>query len=294
MKYSAHNHGERFLCYFAVVHQWRKILNQVKLLAFKIYISLLFLKAYIKNRNTKVNSSWSAHILIVNNSQYIDLAKIASYSFLNHNKGVKLNIHTDVSLSSEINFKFKGAVKRGLVDITIHTEWKEEKWQVCKLDLLRLVAQNGDLYFDADTRWFTNFTPTKDPIFLVREYSLTSRFPYRNFIKTRFSNASQDWHMLNTSVVFFGTQLTKNEIFIEDIQEIHNDYLGFLDKLDLGEIDKLNLYRLTEQLAISVATQKNFSEIGLLKEKDLIRDRKIVDSCYFGATGSKYFRIQIS
>lgn len=245
------------------------------------------------NKNVKSNTSWSAHILVMGNRHYIGLARIAAFSFLSHNHGVTLNIHTDESLSLEVNSRFSHAVRLGMVKVITHREWKKKPWQICKLDLLSLAANNGDLYFDADTRWFTAFTPTKNPTFLVREYLLGSRFPYRNFIKASFPNKGQSWYMFNTSVAYFGTEIKKNSALIGGMLNLHRKYLKFLEGLDLGEIDKSNMFRLSEQLAVSVATQLMFSKILTLKDRDMIRDKRIVDSCYFGATGSMYFRIQI-
>jgi len=280
------------LWYFCQVDQKWELKNQIKKILFMGYIYILFLAAILKSRNLKRGESWSAHTLVVGNSQYIDLAKVACYSFLANNRGISVTIHTDNSLVLEVSNSFTYAIRRGLVVVKAHKEWEGKSWQYCKLELLEFVGMNCDLYFDADTRWFTEFSPTPTPIFLVKEYLLVSRFPYRDFVKAKYPEMASSISMLNTSVVCFGSEGRKTQALTREIWNIYFEYLKFLDDLDLGEIDEINSSRLSEQLAVSIGTQLMFSEISPLKESDLIRDRKIVDSCYFGATGSKYFRVQ--
>jgi hypothetical protein len=93
--------------------------------------------------------------------------------------------------------------------------------------------------------------------------------------------------MRNTSFFTFGGHQIETQALF-DVKQIEDELLVLIKSDLLGSIDRDQVARLSEQLALSLASEDWNTPIKTLKESDGHKDGAFVESSYFGATGSTF------
>ena len=225
------------------------------------------------------------HLLIVKNPIYVSLAKICVESFLFWNKNSNFVLHVDSITEMDTKRVFWKLIRRNKVIIrSINTPM--ETWQKNKLITILNMSGTRDIFMDADLRWNGSLPNLEGITLFHKEYLLHEKSEYTFLVKEL--DSKKDWsskRMLNTSFVTFSSKTIKTETrnaidFYFAMVNNHSDKLEENQKSS-----RLQLLRIAEQLAISLALQDDFYEINFLKLQDGHRDGSMAESSYFGATG---------
>lgn len=234
----------------------------------------------------KTGPNFHAHLLAVKNPKYVEIAKIAVFSFLFHNPNSQVEIHCDQDTYIAATQVFSNLIKRNQVHIQLN-ERQEDSWQLQKLDLLELIANKElNFYMDCDVRWNDKLTLPDACTTYVEEFNLQDKSPFRellNYLKVEGS----DFKMFNTTFVylypghFSQIELAQMKEFHDRILEVCK--LGLVAKLDVAQVE-----RLSEQLGFSLFLVNSRRDRVPLKNHDGHMDGSFLESSYYGATGVEF------
>lgn len=244
---------------------------------------------YMPQRNQNYQEI-AAHLLVVKNSKYSELAQTCINSFLHFHPNSTIILHVDQdtmpSLMTWISrSRFFKSIELNLV------ENNEEPWQIQKLKLILELAGTKEMFMDADMRWNgplkIDLQNEKRIHFLVREFNLDSHEVFSKMIVAKdfecFSSAS----MFNTSFVCFsGLSLTDMEK--DQVLKLQRQIVSFAQDWEIGEVERASVIRISEQLALSLSVTIWSKPVGTVKEFDGCKDGSFLESSYFGATGFKF------
>jgi hypothetical protein len=260
-------------------------LRRILLATEKVLINLKW--GYFTNpKASKIRHS--AELLVVKKEIYADIAKICIQSFLYWNREAVVSVHCDDHTFS--NLKKWNSSNRFKSRIQILNTYRGDirNWQDIKLEVLLSLSGSHTFFMDADLRWNAPLLiQTSAPTFLVKEFKLKNRAPYKQIIENNSLNKYLEASMWNTSFfTFSGFKISEEQM--REIQEIHLKLLQIIQGDDIGRDDKSSLVRLAEQLAISIAAQSWEVRLDSLKEVDGFKDGSFLESSYFGATGATF------
>ena len=93
------------------------------------------------------------------------------------------------------------------------------------------------------------------------------------------------FNMRNTSFFSFDSlDLDSNQL--KDFMSFYKNFGELVQSSDVGSLDEPELMRLSEQISLSIFSDRWSSQISCIKSEDGFRDGRFVESSYFGATGS--------
>lgn len=250
----------------------------------KIEREFRFLKWRIPRKKT--GPKYQAHLLIVKNPKYIEIAKTAVTSFLFHNSNSQVGLHCDLNTYKVAKSVFSSLVKRNLVSIHLN-EHQENSWQLQKLSLLEYIAnRENNFYMDCDVKWNDSLNLPDTCTIFVEEFNLQDKSPFRELLPL-LEVEGTGHQMLNTSFVylfpghFSKIELARMKAFHDRILEVCK--LGLVAKLDVPQVS-----RLSEQLGFSLFLVESGRDRVPLKTQDGHMDGAFLESSYYGATGVEF------
>lgn len=227
-----------------------------------------------------------ANILIVKNTKYASLAKICVVSFLHFHPQSHIVIHVDGVTAMEVNQLFSSQIKSGKITIKI-VDNDALSWQEQKIRIASGMFRDNEFYMDADLRWNGKLPVLKGLTFFVEEFRFAHRSPYAQMFRDTEFVQFRESTMKNTSFIHFG-----GSRLLEDdgsrILAIENCIRELTETEVIPKDDREVVFRLREQIAISLFADEIDSKVFFLKEVDGLRDGSFLESSYFGATGSEF------
>ena len=259
-----------------------------KFKSFYLQMSRFFLvRKYARSiRKEKGFDGQSAHILIVKKMIYVEMAEICFTSFLNFNRDSQVVIHCD----GITFFKTQKSIKRLRLSgrINVLRDMRDDlSWQENKIDLILSLNGTNDFFMDADLRWNGSLPEIQGLTFFVKEFVFIDKSPYRQILHRLVPGGSSTTSMKNTSFFSFSGKNIPVE-FLNHVRQKNRDFESLIELCDIGELDRLILNRLCEQIVLSVLVETWEIDIFFLKKFDGHKDGLFVESSYFGATGSTF------
>lgn len=229
----------------------------------------------------------NAHIMLIRETTYVDLAEICVQSFFHHHPNANFILHCDDKTKDYVGTKFRKEIENGKVSLRVLGSEYGCDWQEQKLNLILKMSGTKEVFLDADLRWNGAIPNELDEVlFLVKEFELKRKSPFRE-IRTQFDFTSSDSAMKNLSIFSFGGyQLSEFDLNL--IRKTMHQYREIVASSIVGNLDKLAIGRVIEQFTLSVCSETWGKEVAYIKEWDKPLDGGIVESCYFGATGGTF------
>ena len=226
------------------------------------------------------------HILIAKKEIYSKVAKICVESFLHHHPEGRVKLHVDTHTKKKTERVFKSKFFKERIQI-VSLRDDSQTWQEQKISLILSMNGTKDVFMDADLRWNSKIDLPKAVTFYVNEFALAEKSPYRQLIYSLRGGKYFNATMRNTSFfTFAGVQISEKAK--EDVNQLENEILAILNTEIVGKLDRSSVVRLSEQLALSIASEDWGVNVAALKENDGHKDGAFVESSYFGATGSTF------
>jgi hypothetical protein len=226
------------------------------------------------------------HILLTRDTRYVDLAEICVFSFLYHHPNAKFKIYCDDKTITYASNKFSSEIMKSQITVELIQNSFKQDWQEQKLEIILSMNGTHDLMLDADLRWNAPLGRTEGVFFLVKEFELKDKSPFREIL-TKASIVSPDASMKNISIFSFGgLELTNSEI--DQIRITMREYQEIVDSDVVGKLDRIAIKRVMEQYALSLCSETWSMKTTFVKKSDRPLDGGIVESCYFGATGGTF------
>jgi hypothetical protein len=119
-------------------------------------------------------------------------------------------------------------------------------------------------------------------LFFLKEYEFSEYAQTKRLKNLLGLDKDSSWFMLNVSLVFLG-ELAQLKEFRSRAYELFQKISSISHDEVLGKHEISSIHRMSEQLALSIATQE-FGKFEYLKEQDFIMDGGIAESFYLGAS----------
>lgn len=221
-----------------------------------------------------------AHLLIIKKPIYAKIARTCIESFLHYHPNSKIYIHHDQKTSRSLIlhlFLVRLFRRNRLHFVRLN---RENSWQFEKLSLIKSLDNTSDIYLDADLRFNGQLKLTSSITFFVEEESFLFRLrDSRNSdgVSTLSTNR-------NTSIFAWGKHFPSHELQPR-LDDLYFDLERFIP-----ECERRSQYlgHLREQIALSLFVDLMQVEVNYVKKRDAQFDRSLVESSYFGATGSLF------
>jgi len=239
--------------------------------------------------SSKVSSTQNilAHLLVVKNSQYSSLARVCIESFIHYHPNTVFVVHCDSTTFSDTRQALNRSSRRKKVQVVLDQLDITATWQEQKVRLIASLNGTNDVFMDADLRWNGVIPERKGITFFVDEFSLKEKSPYRELLSNHeFSNILNP-RMRNTSFFSFAGICIDDE-YIKGIMKLQTLIENIAKSDVIAQLDREDVLRISEQLALSLAVESWEEEIFLLKSSDGHMDGQFVESSYFGATGISF------
>jgi len=220
------------------------------------------------------------NILIVKNDNYVKVAKICIDSFLYFHPNAIIKIHCD----EKIYPKAKTALKNKSVEI-ISDCASDEPWQLLKLKLFLKLSGTTEILMDADLKWNGPLPKLETITYFVREFTFKDNELYVELFNGAGWQKYLQYSMKNTSLVTLnGYKFTNDAVsnLISKIELLETT----IKKSNFSVEQKKDLSRIAEQVVLSLVFDDN--HCTYLKESDFQFDGSLVESSYFGATGTRF------
>jgi len=155
-------------------------------------------------------------------------------------------------------------------------------WQETKLELICEKLGVDGIYSDVDMFWNGKIKLSETPLFFLKEYEFSEYAQTKRLKNLLGLDKDSSWFMLNVSLVFLGDLAQLKEFRTRAYELFHKISTITQDEF-LGKHEISSIHRMSEQLALSIATQE-FGKFEYLKEQDFIMDGGIAESFYLGAS----------
>jgi hypothetical protein len=238
--------------------------------------------------NARVTSNFNneVHLLIAKNQVYAKIAMICILSFLHHNPKAKIVLHCDDLTYPVMGELVSSRKRKGHITVVSDLD-ANVTWQYSKLKLILSLSGSHNVFMDADLRWNGTLTAPKNLTFFVAEFPIFQKSPFRQALHQLSFTLNDDTFMKNTSFIgFAGIRVSDKDM--SQVFDLYHKFEDSLLKADIGNLDLQPLLRLSEQVILSVCSEKWATEIAYLKIRDGHKDGAFVESSYFGATGSMF------
>jgi hypothetical protein len=272
---------------FAALNPYRYLRRKDATLRRKAYRILFSYKClYTEARNPGLVVH-DVHILVVKNPKYAPLAKICLESFLFYNPHSIATVHCDLATLVPVERSLKKLIKRGQVIVSADLTRENLSWQELKLNLITGLCGSNSVFMDADLRWNGLLRELNQITFFVKEFEFKSHQYYQTFLSHALFDRHSFGSMKNTSFfTWSGKDIHKDAL--SKILEVYRSLLKAAKDFISEPVDQYGMERISEQLAISIVSEWWGYKIDYLKEIDVFRDGKFVESSYFGTTGSEF------
>ncbi len=231
--------------------------------------------------------SYDASFLVLQNIEYCRLAKISVLSFLYFHRNSRVKIFCDQVTSPYLKKIFRKEIKQGYV-LVFDDELLGASWQEAKVVVISNLKAPYGIYIDADMRFNGQLELIQELNFFVEEFGLESLHP--------FSLLGDLWHrfsehnpclMFNTSLIYNGgnNQEFFEKLTLKNFNRFEFDLKIEIENTNLKEEEKMQIWRLREQLFLSLIAQQLETKISFVKQSDSRLDGTIVESSYYGSTG---------
>jgi hypothetical protein len=267
---------------------WLKLLRRTRQKLSKKFLRNFQSKKYLYlKKGTRNNVEHSAHLLVVKNRKYANLAKICAESFIYNNPKSKITIHCDENTFAETKRQLKVLISRKKVDVIFDQFFQSNTWQVQKLNLILSLCGTEEIFMDADLKWNGKLDYLTHPTFFYEEFALEDSQFFSKVLNHLFPEIESFGTMKNTSFFTWHklklTDMQKNRVldYNEKVTKYAQEHACVSDQF-------AELERISEQLVLSFLSE--YWNIGLkfLKDSDDIFDGQFVESSYFGATGGEF------
>lgn len=230
--------------------------------------------------------SFVANILIVKNPIYAKVGRVCVESFLYYHPNAIVKLHVDDMTRQAVKTEILDRnISQNISMVAVPTQ--SSTWQEQKIDLILSLSGTSEFFMDADLRWNSRIRTISEVTFYVNEFFLREKSPFRQIVESFRGGKYKSAMMRNTSFFTFGGhQLETQALF--DVKQIECELLRLIKSDLLGSIDRDQVSRLSEQLALSIASEDWNTTINTLKVSDGHKDGAFVESSYFGATGSTF------
>ena len=149
--------------------------------------------------NEVSHERFTAHLLVVKNQKYSELARICIESFCFYHPMCSIIVHCDNSTYFQTLKTLKKIIKRGSTEVVLDQIDGQRTWQEQKIHTIVSLNGTRDIFLDADLRWNGCIPVRKGLTFFVDEFRLTEKSPFRELLSlSEFANHS-DPIMRNTS-----------------------------------------------------------------------------------------------
>jgi len=230
---------------------------------------------------------FTVHLLVVKNTKYSELARVCIESFYYYHPLCSVIVHCDKSTYYQTEEILRIVIKRGTTQVILDQIDDQRTWQEQKIQLIISMNGTNDVFLDADLRWNGSIPIRKGLTFFVEEFSLIEKSPYKEMLSLPEFSSFSNPMMRNTSFFSFaGIEIEEARLLdISTIQVLINNATK---TKSIALLDRSDILRISEQLAISLAAEKWGKDIYALKSHDRHRDGEFVESSYFGVTGVSF------
>lgn len=246
---------------------------------FKNYLLEAHKLRFLEPKNTNPNEL-VAHLLIVKKLEYIKIAQICVRSFLYFHPTSKIIVHTDNSTYTKSRRKLKRHNVVVINDCDANTPW-----QISKINIAVNLESKNSLLIDADLKWNGPVFLTGKPTFFVKEFCFMNDSKYAEIFATGEWKRYLNFSMKNTSIFSPGNKPLSN-LEKDFSYSIKQEFDGLVSQSNLDLKVKEELSRISEQVALSLLFEDSMCEF--VKETDAQFDGQVVESSYFGATGTRF------
>lgn len=262
----------------------RKIPNKVKWYTRrKIRRSYRLLRKQFLKNESRATGQYDFAIVCVKRPAYVQMAmdNINSLHFLNEKH--RLTIYCDQVCLEEFSRIRQFLDYPEKVRALDFFGKAEKPWQYYKIETLITASKSDQILVDADSFWYHEAQINREVItMLVLAYEIKSNPTESLVINELFKDcpAAKLKHYVSGFVSipsrFMDSKLESN--LRRRVTLLLDNPLDFL-----GESDRRNIRRLAEELAVNISIQLDYpGEIQTLKSNDGPKDRKIVQSLYYG------------
>jgi len=229
---------------------------------------------------------YEAHLLLVKNEIYAQIAKVCIESFLFYNPNSKVVIHVDKKTLNASHKALKKLVVKNKVSI-LQIDSDSVPWQDSKLNLILSLGDPQKFFMDADLKWNGPISPLKGITLFVKEFAFEENAFYEPITRSIWFSEYSNSTMKNTSFFHWGSYQPSGddkkliEVLMEEIRITTDDHTN-------SNNFNSSTKRISEQIALSLLVEKLNRTVYFLKTKDGFKDGSFVESSYFGATGASF------
>jgi len=226
---------------------------------------------------------YEAHLLLVKNEIYAQIAKICVESFLFYNPNSIVVIHVDNKTKAATQKTLKKLVLKKKVSI-LQIENETAPWQDSKLNLILSLGDHKKFFMDADLKWNGPISPLNGITLFVKEFAFEENSFYEPITSSNWFSEYSNATMKNTSFFHWGTY-KPSEGDKKQIESLMNKIeITTNNQVNSGDFNS-RTKRISEQIALSLLVEKLNQSVYFIKDSDGFKDGSFVESSYFGATG---------
>jgi hypothetical protein len=257
---------------------------------FKLFLNLfkVSLRQW-KLKRSEAEPLWRVKMLIIENPKYVKLAKVSVLTFLYFNEQAHVNLYVDSNTIKRVEKKFSHLKKLGKLTI-VNIEGRYSSWQEAKVGIISNSEIPDSVYIDSDLRFNGKLTRFSETTVFFNEGNLNLKSSYLDiFTSLGIDTQKKEVKMYNSSIVY----ITKNDekrlgLSVSHFKNFEKKLAFALRISEVSPNERLGIWRVREQLYISVSLSQNDVEVKSLKDSDARLDGSIVESVYYGATGLGY------
>ena len=247
---------------------------------------MVFRWRYIPNLKEVNNKELFASLLVVARPDYIRFAEIATLSFFFYHPKSKVRIYCDSITIKETRMRFKREISKGQVKVEL-VKREELSWQEHKVEIILSLESKNHFFMDCDLRFNSKLPDLQAPLFFVREYNLCENIDMKNILnKLDRIKGHKEIFMWNSSFVYWDSYtsiLLKTGLSFSDFEKFLKYALS-----NITESKRNEIWRLREQLYLSVLAGLSGIPLNSLKSEDKRLDGSFLESVYFGSTGLSF------
>ena len=252
-------------------------------IAQKIYSYIFLFKRKFKKHFVSNNYTnfITIGMLAIRRVDYVDLAIKSINSLHYYNRKNKVYLYLD-----DITFAYFQKRKKKLdfseqVITKLINDNKNDPWQFTKLRVVLELSEKNIPFVDADSIWhddISNYFFFENTTFLVRINRFSENSNENNLITTILNKPEwKDFYHFNVGFVFISPK-----ILSDDFKVFCTSFINKLLSLKDDSIISNTLFRVCEEITLSIAAQLFDKNIQILKEYDGPNDTYLLESIYYG------------